>query len=392
MFKRFVIRNRESCPCGSGLLYNECCKKKKPKVFHTKGEATNFFGKMMQKRRIKICLINGCSAKPREIIRAHALQENRLLNKIAVDNEVLAQNFKKEPIMLEIKKGSPEPFYFLEEMKIKDVTVATCFCKTHDNEVFEKIEKAQYPLINLNDEQKFLFAYKTFSFEYYNEIVLSKYYTNVFKEAPQFIKDKGIIMQYRSNILKLQELKCYKDYFDKALEAKNYSGLETITIELPYRIQFANYMMFSPPYDINGKKVNPIERNSRTMKYILFTAIPEESKSYLLISALREDMSVYEEYFEQIRKAPQGLIKYYINVFVPLYSQNIIVSPLLYDMWGEKAQLGLQCVVAESMNRSMVKGVQFGLKNLAKKRHKKEKVDIDSDLVAFNFFIPYSDK
>lgn len=386
-----MISNRESCPCRSGLLYKECCKHKKPRVFHTQGEALNFLGKMMKKSRIKICLIKGCSAKPREIIGAHALQENRLLNKIAVDNEVLAQNFKKEPVMLEIKKGIPEPFYFLEEMKIKDVTVATCFCKTHDNEVFEKIEKAQYPLTNLNDEQKFLFAYKTFSFEYYNEVVLNKYHSNVFKEAPQFTKDKGIVMQYRNNTLKLQELQCYKDFFDKALENKDYSGLETITVQLPYRIQFANYMMFAPPYDINGKKVKPIEKKSRKMKYIFFTAIPEETKSYLLISALKEDMSVYGEYFEQIKKAPQGLIKYYINIFVPLYSQNMIISPLLYDMWTEKAQLGIQYAVAETRNPGIIKGVQFGLRNLAKKREKEE-VEIDSDAVAFNFFIPYINK
>ncbi|WP_375539845.1 SEC-C metal-binding domain-containing protein [Clostridium estertheticum] len=38
------------CPCSSGKLYKDCCKVKKPKQFHTQGEALNFMGKMMKKK------------------------------------------------------------------------------------------------------------------------------------------------------------------------------------------------------------------------------------------------------------------------------------------------------------------------------------------------------
>lgn len=181
MLKNFRFSDKELCPCNSGGLYKDCCKKKKSRTFRTQGEMNNLMGKQMKKSRIKICLYPSCKSKG---IKAHALQENRILNKLQANNEVLMQDFTKEPTILEIKRGNPEPFYFLEEVKIKDATVANCFCKTHDDAVFAKIEKSQYTLDTLDEEQLLLFAYKTFSFEYYTELVNNKYYTNMFKEVP----------------------------------------------------------------------------------------------------------------------------------------------------------------------------------------------------------------
>ena len=96
----------------------------------------------MKKSRGKFCLHEGCKAKAKDIIKAHALQENRILDKLEVDKNVMMQNFTKDPIICEIKPGKPEPFYFLTEVPITNATVATCFCKTHDDALFAKIEKS----------------------------------------------------------------------------------------------------------------------------------------------------------------------------------------------------------------------------------------------------------
>lgn len=189
--------------------------------------------------------------------------------------------------------------------------------------------------------------------------------------------------------MKLEDLQYYKDYFDKALQGSDLTGVETIVKEIPYRIQFANYMTVAPPFDIRGKKIRSVDKRTKRMKFVFFTTFPVENKSYILVSALKEDMGIYGQYFEQIRNASLGLMQYYINVFVPLYSQNLILSPTLWDSWYEMDQMGVQYTVAEHRNAPLLKALQFYLQNIAK-QGREENVDIDSSSVKFNFFIPYT--
>ncbi len=158
MFGKQRIADTEPCPCNSGKRYKDCCKTKPPKAFHNNNEAIHFIGQLLKKSKTRFCLYEGCTQKGKNIIKAHAFQENRILNKLAIDGKVMMQDFTKNPIILEIKPGNPEPFYFLTDVSIKDATTATCYCSTHDDALFSKIEKAQYDLQSLDSEQLFLFA------------------------------------------------------------------------------------------------------------------------------------------------------------------------------------------------------------------------------------------
>lgn len=125
------------------------------------------------------------------------------------------------------------------------------------------------------------------------------------------------------------------------------------------------------------------------MKFVFFTSFPAtENKSYILISVLKEDLDVYKQYFEQIRNAPLGLTQYYMNVFIPLYSQNLILSPSLWNSWSEMAQGGVQFAIADLYSVRFLGDLQFYMKNIAKAMKKRE-IEIDSQSVAFDFFIPY---
>lgn len=391
MFKNIIFYGKEPCPCGSGSLYKDCCKSKEPRQFHTEGEFLNYMGQSMRKSRIRTCLVKGCAVKGKAIIGAHALQENRILNKLEINKEVYMQNFRKNPQMLEIEKGKKEPFYLLEKVLIKDATVATCFCKTHDDSIFAKIEKFQYTLDTLNEEQLFLFAYKTFTFELYTEIVSKKFQSHMFEGIAQLTKDPSSVQKYRNTDLKLEDLQYYRDYFDTALAQKDYSSLETVVIELPFRVQFANYMAVAPPFDLRGKKIKSIDRKTKRMRFVFSTTFPVENKSYFLVSALKSDLNAYGEYLEQIRNSPIGLIEYYINVFIPLFSQNLIISPALWDSWSEMGQYGVQVAVADPQSIKLLMAVKFYLQNISK-ASKKEDIKIDTSHMPFDFFIPYKPK
>lgn len=383
MISKFRLSNKEPCPCGSGKIYKECCKQKPIKMFHNQKEALHFTGQMLKKSKKKFCLYEGCSAKPKSIIKAHALQENRILNKLAVNGMVKMQDFTKDPVTLEIEKNKPEPFYFLTDVPISSATIATCYCKSHDDLLFAKIEKWQYDLQTLDSEQQFLFAYKTFSFELYTQMAADKFNCLMFENVPQTAKNPLVVHEYRNCKEKLKDLQRYKMYFDNALKCKDFSGLETVIFEIPFEIQFANYMTISPPFDIEGKKVKAFERKTKRLNFMFFTSFPIENKSYILISALKDDMKYFSDYFKKIRTAPLSLVEYYVNALIPLYSQNLIISPNLWNRWSEKAQAGVQFAVADPQSSKMLLGVKFYLQNIAKT---KGADNITPDNIAFNFF------
>ena len=384
MFNKFRIADKELCPCNSGKQYKDCCKIKAAKTFHNNNEALHFTGQLMKKSKSRFCLYEGCTQKGKNIIKAHALQENRILKKLAVNGNVKMQDFTQDPTILEIKPGKPEPFYFLTDVSIKTATTATCFCKTHDDALFAKIEKSQYDLQTLDDEQLFLFAYKTFSFELYTEMTAQKFNRLMFSNVPQTAKNPLVVWQYRTQNEKLQDLQYYKNFFNSSIEKRDFSGLETIVLEIPFQIQFSNYMAVSPPFDIKGNKLKAMDRKNKRLKFVFFTLFPVDNKSYILVSALKEDMKYFSSYFEQLKSSPLPLIQYYLNVFIPLYSQNLILSPQLWDKWDEKAQFGVQYAVADPHSSNLQLALKFYLKNISKAH---DEAKINTNNIAFNFFI-----
>lgn len=384
MFNKFRIADKELCPCNSGKQYKDCCKIKAAKTFHNNNEALHFTGQLMKKSKSCFCLYEGCTQKGKNIIKAHALQENRILKKLAVNGNVKMQDFTQDPTILEIKPGKPEPFYFLTDVSIKTATTATCFCKTHDDALFAKIEKSQYDLQTLDDEQLFLFAYKTFSFELYTEMTAQKFNRLMFSNVPQTAKNPLVVWQYRTQNEKLQDLQYYKNFFNSSIEKRDFSGLETIVLEIPFQIQFSNYMAVSPPFDIKGNKLKAMDRKNKRLKFVFFTLFPVDNKSYILVSALKEDMKYFSSYFEQLKSSPLPLIQYYLNVFIPLYSQNLILSPQLWDKWDEKAQFGVQYAIADPHSSNLLLALKFYLKNISKAH---DEAKINTNNIAFNFFI-----
>lgn len=379
MFNKFKISKKEECPCGSKKKFGECCFLKESRKFHNEKEALSVISKNARKGRINICLCNGCKSKA---IGAHALQENGVLSKLAVDKYVLMQNKKENATMLEIEKGIKEPFYFLSEVLIKDATVQTCFCKNHDDKIFEDIEKSNRIFSPTNLKQLFLFAYRTFSFEYYVEIISNKFYRNMFKDVPQLIKNPILITNYKESLKKKEEMDYYKIFFDDIIINEKYSELSTVAIEFPYTIKFANYMCIAPNFDLMGNNINVFDKKSKMMRRVFITSFPKDEKSYILISVLKKDINVYEKYLKSFEQVSQEVIKYYFNSIIPLISENLILSPDLWNEWDEIGQGLVQAAVSEPNPTKVLLGLKLMLRNLSKKDTK----DFVLNNIKYNIF------
>jgi len=385
MIKFFKIMNNEACPCKSGKRYNNCCKKKPPQKFKTLSQKEALINKIDKKSKIRTCIIDDCDTKAKDVIMAHAIQKNRILKKIACDGKVLTPNFEENPTLIDIN-GKLESFHFLEEVDIRKATVYSCFCSKHDNDVFKPIEKEKYSFEILTNEQKFIFAFRTFSFEYYKDLSVIKFYEMMCKEFPEALRKLSFVYKYRNARIKIDELEYYNALFNEKLKKKEYDDLYTHTMKIPYKIGITGYMSVAPPFDLKGKRVKGLIGRNKLMKRMFITIFPDSNYSYILFSCLKADLDVYQDYFNSLETSDIKLVLNYLNLFIPIYSENLVMSPALYDSYDEKGKAILQTFAGEASTLRISQYLS-ALQDLLKKIEKNESKIKELDENPYNLFL-----
>ena len=159
----------------------------------------------------------------------------------------------------------------------------------------------------------------------------------------------------------------YKEYFDEIILNEKYSELSTVVIEFPYTIKFANYMCIAPNFDLSGNKINVFDKKSKMMRRVFITSFPKGEKSYILVSVFKKDLNIYEGYLKSFTQVSQEVIKYYFNCLIPLISENLILSPELWNEWSEIGQCVIQASVSEPNPTVLLKNLKHVLHILSKK-------------------------
>ena len=116
---------------------------------------------------------------------------------------------------------------------------------------------------------------------------------------------------------------------------------------------------------------NRIRHTSKGMMHRLaITIFPEQQCSWLLMSCLKTEESVYKRLFLQAQEASIDKLKFYLNIMLPLYSENMVLSPELWKAWDEKTQMAYTFYA--NLNgpeaRTMSTGIGMGLRNAHRSR------------------------
>lgn len=361
------IKDNELCPCGSGKLYKECCKGKQAKLNPSKKPAEV---QIMEKMRVsmkKCCMhpdTDNCKGK---IKAAHALQNNKIISLLAgTERHVYMMNARKQPLLIPLQNGDTVPIIEMSRTSANDATTETCFCDYHDNIAFAIIEKAAPDFDETSKEMKFVYAYKAFVFEYYKQWMAFDIFRKCFKDNPQAFIQADMIGMYRMLELKMKEFEPIKAHFDSQIMTGTYNGVHTCAVKIPEQIHFADYAFIAPDYDMNGRKIKHTIKS--IMHRIAITVFPEANQSWVLMSCLESEKSVYEKLFAQIEAAPMEKLKFYLNMILPLYSENMVLSSALWKSWSEEIQMAYTYYANLQGKDAIVigKGIGFGLRNASR--------------------------
>ena len=152
-------------------------------------------------------------------------------------------------------------------------------------------------------------------------------------------------------------------------------------MKIPEQIKFAVYAYIAPDYDLDGNKIKHTVKG--VMHRLAVTVFPEESQSYILLSCLKSEKPIYEGLFKQLRSYSIDKIKFYMSMVLPLYSENMVLSPALWRSWDDETKMAYTFYANLNGPNAAVysKCIGMGIRNAAKSRSsydysKRGKIDL----------------
>lgn len=370
---QLYIHDDELCPCESGKLFSNCCKNKPDFGPINSPKPTEVI--LMERMRThlkkrKVCLHPDPTSCQGHIKEAHALQNHKIISLLASsDNHVMMQDHTKQPIVIDDDPLNPVVIVPFSKVSGNKATTQSCFCDLHDTELFKPIEAGAPNFDPDNEEMRFIYAYKAFVFEYAKQLQLMSILKESFAERPQVFSIPEIVKEYRVQCMRMKEFEPVKNHFDSEIMLGTYNGIETCVFKIPYQIGFANYAYIAPDFDLNGERIETIDEEGK-MHRLAVTVLPETNQSYILLSCLSSEEKIYRDFFDQIQTSGIDKVLFYLNLLLPLFSENLVISERLWNNHSEKGQFGLvhmaNLIGTDQFNLSQTIGM--ALRNAAKNK------------------------
>lgn len=326
---KIKIGRNEPCPCGSGKKFKKCCLNKSQDQRFAETMSKSMYN-IKNEARIKRCLHPKQEECDGKIVKAHAIQNNRILNKISENG------------MLVTMDGNLHNIFQTSDIKGRKVaTTFTGFCSYHDKTLFQELEDKDFVA---TEKQIFLLSYRTMAWHYHKKeeqtsatcIQIEKMYN----QGYDLTKSEDFVDYLSMVKLGLEDNNREKQIFDDALFKEEYDIVNSYILELPYEIPFAVSMMNNLEYDLCGNTINDL-LNDDFSKNIYLNIFPANGKSFCIWSWLKTNDFAYGNFIKQFAELDIEDKKNYFNNQLPRWTDSIVLSPTLWNKWGEDVQQAL---------------------------------------------------
>lgn len=254
-----------------------------------------------------------CGKKP---IRSHSIQHNGILSLLAENGLVYCLG--------ETTKGEEIFEYDLKSVGItQEASIFKCVCKEHDEILFSDIEKRAFCM---EPKQCFQYALKALLYSYWSKC-----------------NDSGIVNKFGGQIAQqiAEDQRAYRDELNSFWEiyhTERYQDLLCNIITINRKINSAVSTSFNMCRKLDGSFFGEENANYPLLH---ITAFPTKEKSYILISALKENETYFNTFMQQFTMLSKEAILKRFNIIFPLLAENIMISPRVVEKMSlqEKKQL-----------------------------------------------------
>ncbi|MDF9841776.1 MULTISPECIES: hypothetical protein [unclassified Paenibacillus] len=283
------------------------------------------------------------------IIKAHSIQNNKILNKISENGEVLMfgneldESFELKAVMK--KEGR------------KRATTFTGFCGHHDTTIFNPIENLDYQIGN--KQQEFLFAYRALAHEYHAkkstaEIArksLELIKKGEFVELNKIFEQRGEPSQDHIQFMRImfeaflegskdaeERLEIARVRMNGFLDYGYFDELITEVIEFPEEYHIATSATVIIEKDLEGNIVNDLNDFQTALAPTFVTVFPQSGKTYVLLSYLKRNQRRFKFIKSQILTKSVPEQKIIISNLLISYVENLAFSPIKWRQLDDSMQ------------------------------------------------------
>lgn len=329
--KQITLGRNDLCWCGSNKKYKKChlnrSKEPRPTIQEGKSILKSAFSKAY-------CLhpeaTENCKGN---IVKAHSIQRNGGLSKIAVNGHV-------GKISLITHYNSNVVKYEKSLIGLKKASTFTGFCGYHDSSVFSDIENHRFLA---SKKQIFLLAYRSIC----RELFFKVGHLEVLKEIKE--KDKGLPfdmqIHYQESInamiygcsLGLETMKKQKRKYDKILISKSFSKVNYYVVMIDSIPDVLCSGTHIPEIDFNGKFYLQLGYANIDQEIMTFNSIPIDNGGAIIFSNC-DNGNVSKGFYESLialdsDELPNTIIRYIFEYF-----ENAFFSPKWWDLLDNKKQ------------------------------------------------------
>jgi len=322
-------KRNKPCPCGSGKKYKNCCflRDLDFDILERSKKLKGLIKKTLQKK----CYFsheNKCSEK---IIKAHSIQNNRILKKISDEGYVVMFNVSPESF------NPRNPGIRMKETGRRVATTFTGFCSYHDQMLFADIDNNDY---SIGDKKKnFLFAFRALVFELYKKERTIALFESIKKEGLAKSKEasKEVKDALMGEEMGVADLRYYFELFKDGIEFNNYDILETVVLRLNNEHLLAVNSVLGLDYDMEGKKINDLTNFKERQKILFVNIFPQKGITFAILSWIKKDKDVFSDFKKQILSLKKEREKTdLLNNLIIYYIENFALSPAIWNTFTSK--------------------------------------------------------
>ena len=294
-------------------------------------------GEVRREGRTKSCFAadSNCS---NTIVKAHSVQNNRILTRLADNGEVIQlkhdireEEFEIAPILVGRRAAS----------------VATNFCGMHDTSIFLPIEQRNYTPGDF--QQEFLFAYRAYAREYHVKLEQTIMFKSALEKLDTPSQKKIIADGLQRSEIALKEMEPYRTVLNQARQSSDYTQIHTYRAEFRLPCPIAASSSFALEHDLNGRVVNDLDDLNTPLKPLMLTVFPQDTKTHVLISCFRKDKKDYACIPKQILSCTKAEQKIIISNIILAHIENLFISPSWWESRPKETQASISTRFSETI-------------------------------------------
>lgn len=294
------------------------------------------------------CLHYQAGDRCNEIIKAHSIQNNRVLSEIANEKKAiytLSKNmgdFEKNNGNLSFRKYSIHKF-----------SIFRGFCGNHDNNLFKPIDTSYFK--SGNQQQVFLYAYRSLAKELFDkENVLT-----LLVDMLEDVKDNIGLSKYISSLIdgtknSLNSLNVHKKIYDDILKNETYDDMRCVSFNSTDKLFMAFSNILYPEFDFMGNIIQnlSITNTDNIFDLITFCSVPTENGWSFIFSWHKSSDNSCLLFIQSLKeRLKQG--EYLSNLlfkFILLNSENFAFSPTWWESLSDDNQKEISQAISNMMN------------------------------------------